>query len=159
MCRQCHPNMDGGVKAGNHPVDSTKQAIPTKLTELGAAAGYKKNQIICESCHTAHGSSHNSYLVESTGNSDLCLACHQDKEIFTPDGKKKPYHVINVAPEKVTIPEALFEKGAKLGDKGVITCQTCHKVHNNKIEQHKCDGDEYDVVDKQNIQPGHHGGH
>jgi predicted CXXCH cytochrome family protein len=136
MCRQCHPNMDGGVIAGNHPVDSTKQEIPPGLIALGAAAGYKKNQLICESCHTAHGSLNASFLVETTGNSDLCLACHRDKEIFTPDGKKKPFHVINVAPQKVKIPEELIEKGAKLGDKGVITCQTCHKVHNNKIEHH-----------------------
>ncbi len=135
MCRQCHPDANGGIAAGNHPLDSTQQEIPATLTALGAVAGHKKNQIICESCHTAHGSPFDSLLVKGTGNSGLCLDCHRDKEIFTADGKKKPFHVINVAPQKVKIPEGLIEKGAKLGDKGVITCLTCHKVHHNKIEQ------------------------
>ncbi|UCF93512.1 MAG: hypothetical protein JSW39_04940 [Desulfobacterales bacterium] len=135
MCRQCHPDADGGIKTGNHPVDTIKQEIPAQLIALGAVAGQRKNQIICETCHTAHGSRHDNFLIRSTGESGLCLDCHQDQDIFTADGQKKPNHVINVVPEKAIIPGELTSKGAKLGDKGVIICQTCHKVHHNRIEQ------------------------
>ncbi|MCK5193661.1 MAG: hypothetical protein KAQ71_07620, partial [Desulfobulbaceae bacterium] len=135
MCRMCHPTTDGGKGSGNHPVGIMRQKIPAKLISLGAVTGRKKDQVICETCHTAHGSPYKSFLVDSVGNSALCLDCHGDKNIFAPDGTRNPFHVINAASEKVKIPEGLIKKGAKLGSKGVITCLTCHKVHHNKREK------------------------
>ncbi len=134
MCRMCHSKADGGIDAGNHPVGAMQQRIPGKLISLGAVTGRKKNQIICETCHTAHGSRVESFLIEGAGNSVLCLDCHRDKNIFAPDGTRKPFHVINVAPETASIPERLLRNGSSLGYKGTITCLTCHKVHNNKAE-------------------------
>jgi len=133
MCRQCHPERDGGMSAGNHPIGDIKQEIPERLADLGAVTAGKKNRIICETCHTAHGSPCEGMLIESGENSSLCLDCHRDKNIFEPDGSRKPFHVIGVAPQKAKIPEALIKAGAKLGCEGVISCQTCHKVHTNKI--------------------------
>jgi predicted CXXCH cytochrome family protein len=135
MCRMCHPTADGGKASGNHPVDIMRRKIPEELISLGAVTGRKKDQVICETCHTAHGSPYKSFLVDSAGNSALCLDCHGDKNIFAPDGTRKPFHVINAASENVTIPEELIKKGAKLGSKGVVTCLTCHKVHHNKKEK------------------------
>ena len=135
MCRMCHPTADGGKASGNHPVGIMRQKIPEKLISLGAVTGRKKDQVICETCHTAHGSPYKSFLVNSAGNSALCLDCHSDKNIFAPDGTRKPFHVINAAPENVKIPEGFIKKGAKLGSKGVVTCLTCHKVHHNKREK------------------------
>jgi len=132
MCRKCHPERDGGMTAGNHPIDVTSKEIPGRLVALGAAAGGKRNRIVCETCHTAHGSPFESMLIESAGNSALCLDCHRDKNIFTPEGNRKPFHAINVAAQKAQIPEELLKRGAKLGRDNVVTCQTCHKVHNNK---------------------------
>lgn len=135
MCRMCHVDKDGGIEAGNHPIDTDKQEIPQRLIAHGALVGEKKNQIICETCHTAHGSPYKGFLIESARNSQLCLECHGDKNIFTPDGKRNPFHVINAKSEKIKIPEELIKKGAKMGNNGEIICQTCHKMHNNKIEQ------------------------
>ena len=135
MCRMCHPSADGGVPAGNHPAGMMKKEIPTKLVSLGALTDDKKKQIICQTCHAAHGSPNESYLIEGAGNSVLCLDCHGDKNIFTSEGKRKPFHVINVPPETATIPEEFFNKGSKLGYKGVITCLTCHVVHHNKPQK------------------------
>ncbi|MDX2512230.1 MAG: cytochrome c3 family protein, partial [Desulfobacterales bacterium] len=135
MCRGCHPDMDGGINAGNHPVDTTEKEIPPTLMALGAVGGAKNNQVICETCHTAHGSTYDSLLIKSTENSDFCLDCHRDKNMFTPEGKKNPSHIIDARPSKVKIPEILMQSGAKLGKNGIITCQTCHKVHTNKIEK------------------------
>ena len=135
MCRMCHPGRDGGLETGNHPVGTVNRKIPSKMIDLGAIVGKKKDQVVCETCHTAHGSPHENFLIDSAGDSALCLDCHRDKEIFTADGKRKPYHVLNVVPQKAKIPQRLVKQGAKLGFNGVITCQTCHKVHNNKIKQ------------------------
>jgi predicted CXXCH cytochrome family protein len=133
MCRKCHPERDGGMPAGNHPIDVTSKEIPKRLVALGAAAGGERDRIVCETCHTAHGSPCESLLIESAGNSTLCLDCHRDKNIFAPDGSRRPFHVIDVSPQKAKIPEELLKRGAKLGCEGVVTCQTCHKVHKNKI--------------------------
>ena len=135
MCAMCHADKDGGRNAGNHPMGSMKQEMPDKLISQGAVTGNPMNQVICETCHTAHGSHFEGLLVEGAGNSGLCLDCHNDKNIFTPEGKRKPFHVINVPEGKSKIPQALLNKGAKLGYNGIIICQTCHKVHNNKTEK------------------------
>jgi predicted CXXCH cytochrome family protein len=136
MCRICHADKDGGLDMGNHPIGVSKELdIPQKLIALGAKVGEKKNEIICETCHTVHGSPNESFLIESARNSGLCLECHSDKNIFTPAGKRRPFHVINVKPEKAKIPDEFMKKGAKLGFNGEIICQTCHKVHNNYIER------------------------
>ncbi len=135
MCRVCHADKDGGIKQGNHPIGNMKRAIPRKLITRGATVGEGENHIICETCHTVHGSPNESFLVESSRNSGLCLECHGDKNIFTPDGRRNHFHVINAKSDKVKIPDDLIKKGAKLGRNGEIICQTCHKIHNNYIEE------------------------
>jgi len=133
MCRMCHPNRGGEKMADNHPLDVTTKAIPAGLMNLGALSGDKKNQIICESCHAAHGARYEHFLIKSGKDSSLCLACHQDKNVFTPDGQKRPVHVVNVKPRTAVIPVDLVNRGARLGDGGELICQTCHKVHNSKF--------------------------
>ena len=135
MCLKCHPDKDGGIKTGNHPMGPAKHAMPQKLIDGGALTIGKKNPIICQTCHIAHGSPYESFLTDDAGNSALCLDCHDDKNLFTSDGKRNAVHVINVAPQKAKIPSSLIKKGAKLGYNGIITCQTCHKVHNNRLKK------------------------
>ena len=135
MCRECHPDKKGGITAGHHPMGTTKQSIARKLIDRGAISGGRKNEIICETCHTAHGSPYESLLVDGAGNSALCLDCHNDKNILTSGGKRISVHVINVSPKKASIPASFKNKGAKLGYNGIITCLSCHKVHNNNVKK------------------------
>jgi len=135
MCRMCHPAADGGMAAGNHPAGIMERQVPAKLISLGAVSGGKKNQIVCETCHVAHGSPYESFLIEGAGNSALCLSCHQEKNIFGPEGERKPFHVINVPPQKAKIPAEFIAKGAKTGYQGSIICLTCHQVHNHKTQE------------------------
>jgi predicted CXXCH cytochrome family protein len=135
MCRECHPDKTGGIVTGNHPMGTSKQPIAKKLIDGGAITGGKKNQMICETCHTAHGSPYESLLIDGAGNSALCLDCHGDKNILTPEGKRNTVHVINVEPKKAKIPASFIQRGAKIGYNGIITCQSCHKVHNNNVKK------------------------
>ncbi len=135
MCRMCHVDKTGGPSAGNHSMGSVEKGFPRQLAAGYGKPGVQKNQVICESCHTAHGSSQKSFLVNPTGRSQLCLACHRDKRSFTADGRKTPAHIVNVVPVKARVPAAVIERGARLGDTGALICQTCHKVHDNDIEK------------------------
>ncbi len=135
MCRMCHPDMDGGKKEGHHPVDNNMDEIPRALLTNGAAIGKKKGQVICETCHIAHGSPYRGFLVDNGGVSRLCTGCHEDKDSFTPDGRRRQFHLVGASPSKVKIPKELIKKGAKLGDNNVVCCLTCHKVHKNDIEE------------------------
>jgi len=135
MCRMCHPEMADSSKVHNHPLDTVKQAIPPNLIAGGALEGDKPNQLICETCHTAHGAKYESFLIESGKDSSLCLECHGDKDYRMPDGSKKPFHVVNVKPLTAKIPDALIKKGARVGRDGEIICQSCHKIHRNEINR------------------------
>ena len=135
MCRMCHPARVDSPTAGNHPLDTTKQEIPADLTAMGALEGDEKNQLICETCHAAHGAKYENYLIKSGRNSSLCLECHRDKNPQAPDGSKKPLHVVNVVPVNAVIPEALMQQGARVGNDGAIICQSCHEIHTSETRQ------------------------
>ncbi len=135
MCRMCHADVDGGIDTGNHPIGEMKQVIPGSLVSLGSAVGTSGRLIICETCHTAHGSPYENLLIKSGRDSGLCVECHREKDNRISHGKKKPFHLVNVVPRRVIVPEKLIERGARLGRERKIICQSCHKVHHNKIKQ------------------------
>jgi predicted CXXCH cytochrome family protein len=135
MCRMCHPARVDSPKTGNHPLDTSKQEIPADLKAMGALEGDEKNQLICETCHSAHGAPYEGFLIKSGRDSSLCLECHSDKNPQTPNGRKKPLHVVNVAPVNAMIPDALMQKGARVGNNGEIICQSCHKIHTDDTRQ------------------------
>ncbi len=135
MCRMCHPGRTGGLPTGNHPMEAGKEGIPEALFAGYAKAGDRPNEMICETCHTAHGARAGGLLLADNDNCGLCLACHRNKAVVTPEGRKKPFHIINAVPRKTRIPESVMRRGARLAGNGAIVCRTCHKVHKNKTER------------------------
>jgi predicted CXXCH cytochrome family protein len=135
MCRMCHTGKEGTTDRRNHITGEVKRAVPEKLVLLGAHTSAKRDMILCETCHTAHGSRSESYLLESARGSGLCLECHTDKDGSVSDTRKRTTHVINVEPTSAKIPEELLASGAKLGFNGNIICQSCHRIHNGKTEK------------------------
>ena len=129
MCRMCHPGKDDPRPDHNHPMGMVKRPTPQNFLRLSAAAGKRADKISCESCHTAHGSTANALLIRSSRNASLCLACHTDKAMLTPEGRKRPGHVVNARPVTAKIPAALLNKGAEVGIDGEVICNTCHRVH------------------------------
>jgi predicted CXXCH cytochrome family protein len=135
MCRICHPDKDGGPDAGNHSLAVVEKPLPQALKMSGAHLGRTKNQIICGTCHTAHGSMSEMYLARDDRDSSLCLDCHTNKGMFDPSGRRNSNHAFNVKPTLSTVAKTLQNDGSKLGFDGMIVCQTCHKIHNNKTRQ------------------------
>ena len=129
MCRQCHPGRQGATDTGNHPMGTVKEPIPSTILAMSHGTPKRGSEMICETCHTAHGSMYDAYLIQNYRNSDLCLACHPEKSAVSGKGLRNPGHVVNVAPQTAVIPSFLMEKGARVGSKGEVICSTCHDVH------------------------------
>lgn len=129
MCADCHQDRGTGMDGGNHPVLKKMKEIPSALIEAGAKFGSGGN-MICQSCHRAHGAPEKKLLAVKNGNSELCGTCHADRSAHNPaEAGRMGTHPVNIKPGRVKIPQDLFDKGAKLGEGGVVICQTCHKPH------------------------------
>lgn len=138
FCRMCHTKKLGGLARGNHPLDVSAQVETGVITMAGGKFGYSvPNQIICETCHTAHGGVNEKFLVlpvEDVGSlSILCEVCHTKKAVMPGEELSTlPTHPVDVVPgSKVEIPK-VWTNGGKVvvGNKGELVCRTCHKPHN-----------------------------
>lgn len=137
FCRKCHKKKLGGLAKGNHPIDVSVKADIDIIQRAGGKFGSASpNQLICETCHRAHGGVNNKRLVLPVENiksmSVLCEVCHT-KNAVRP-GKtsgEKLSHPVDVKPgEGVQIPP-VWANGEKVvvGRSGEIVCRTCHKPH------------------------------
>ncbi len=135
LCKVCHVIEFYWKKSGGHPIDVTTIPFPDVLKRAGAKHGSKPNQVICESCHLAHGGTNEKLLALEMkdgiqGESFLCEACHGKK----PKGKKTPggnvSHPVNVLPIKAQIPKS-WSKSIKTvrAKDGKLVCRTCHVTH------------------------------
>lgn len=57
-----------------------------------------------------------------TGNSTLCLGCHNEEEGIIPIDLKKT-HPVGMKPDKVKVPEG------NLASDGTLVCRSCHDPH------------------------------
>ncbi|OJZ20350.1 MAG: hypothetical protein BGP21_07870 [Thiobacillus sp. 65-29] len=129
LCMSCHLERGTGPDEGNHPVFRQMKEIPGALTEAGSKFGGGRN-VICQSCHLVHGAPEKKLLAVKNPNSELCGTCHADRYARSlAEAGRMATHPVNVRPDKVKIPQALLERGAKLGEGGTVICQTCHKPH------------------------------
>jgi len=129
ICLNCHRNRSTGPKGGNHPIRRKLKNIPAELLDKGSKFG-KGNIIICQSCHRIHGGRDKKVLVVSNKNSALCGKCHSDRYAKDKvESTKMGTHPVNIISKKVKIPQEIIDRGGKLGKKGEIICQTCHRPH------------------------------
>ena len=138
FCRMCHVNKLGGLPRGNHPLDVSAQVETGVITRSGGKFGHSlPNQIICETCHTAHGGVNEKFLVlpvEDVGSlSILCEVCHT-KNAVRPGKQfgKVSTHPVDVIPGKIVEIPPVWTSGEKVvvGTRGELVCRTCHKPHN-----------------------------
>lgn len=144
LCTLCHTSTLGGKKKGNHPVNSPLERIPQAILEAGGIVGGGTSpEIICETCHVAHGGINNQLLVLSVEDpltrSVLCEVCHTNKpgRSGTP-ALNRFSHPIDIPPERsATIPKK-WSGGEEvfLGRNGELVCRTCHKPHYAEDRKH-----------------------
>ncbi|MBU3944180.1 MAG: hypothetical protein KJ900_02130 [Proteobacteria bacterium] len=121
MCMMCHKGKEGGPAAGNHPIGTIKRPIPEKMLSRGSVEGSDKKQLICQTCHTVHGSPYDNFLVDNNRDSaQLCLDCHEEKGGVLNTGHDLRRSAANSKNSKGQNPE-------KSG-----ICGACHLVHGAK---------------------------
>ncbi len=124
----------------------------------------KDNRLYCGSCHTPHdkpkgakaigAGRKNPWLRQTTGNSELCLSCHASKKTAKDAPQQlnhkilnHPLNIIMQAPShqdmqgyakqeelQKGLPASLKAKGARLGERHQLICQSCHNVHGGESE-------------------------
>jgi predicted CXXCH cytochrome family protein len=148
MCRKCHQDKDDGPSHGKHPINVAFEAFPEKILNSGGKAGAgadgKKNLVICESCHTPHGSTNNHFLVIPNSKAGLthamlCETCHGvSPDLKSDDALRRYSHPVAVdILEEAELPEK-WDNGEKpyLGDGKAVNCRTCHSPHNGTKDNH-----------------------
>lgn len=141
MCFSCH---DGFVlddrymwkdDAHWHPT-GVKPPKGMKVHKVKGKRVFPLNEdgkVYCGTCHSAHGVDWSDkdatiFLRIKNVESKLCLGCHEKKG----EGPKTGNHPVFKAPTEK--PTELIEAGGKLGRKGKVICQSCHRPHGGKQE-------------------------
>ena len=142
LCRTCHRDKEGGPEHGNHSIAVSANKQPREILEHGGRFGdVMPNEIICETCHIAHGGVNDRFLVlsaEDTTRSVLCIACHGYDPISS--GEQGPHagsHPVNIRPRNCRMPYR-WSTGADVmvGTGGEIVCRTCHHPHDGFDKNH-----------------------
>ena len=137
LCRECHKQALGGAEQGNHPVNVQAKANVEAIRAAGGIFGDEgESQIICETCHMAHGGITTKRLVLSVENTQtmsiLCEVCHTKKPVKPGAAAGALFsHPLDVKPGRgVKIPAA-WSSGDNVvtGTNGELVCRTCHRPH------------------------------
>jgi predicted CXXCH cytochrome family protein len=136
MCKMCHVDKNGGPEKGNHPINKTSLKISREIVKYGGYIGSEPNQVICESCHVAHGGFTDKRLVLPVDRPGiypvLCEACHQKTPGLNKEKSRNLYsHSVDVKPENAEIPKEWKRSGkeVRLGTRGELICVSCHSTH------------------------------
>jgi predicted CXXCH cytochrome family protein len=133
LCIDCHEKKKAGPEKGNHPISEELDDVSNiyAMEKAGARFG-DGHTLLCESCHKPHGAPAEKILVLENDQSQLCGACHDERDASDlKEATRMGTHPVNVKPDRVRIPELFKDEklGAKLGKKGEIICETCHRPH------------------------------
>ncbi len=78
LCRMCHTDHTKGRGFGTHPTGGMPWSVPDEWVAAGAKVGPDPKRLICQTCHTPHGSREEHLLVMGTESNQLCLTCHKN---------------------------------------------------------------------------------
>lgn len=128
LCKTCHEDKTKGPQLGSHSLASMESPFPAELLAAGAHAGPKNNQVLCQSCHTAHGSSDTKLLLMPTNASQLCITCHPTLRpaMWDSNSGHHPQNPLITRPDQI---QAIHDMKTELGEGNRLVCLSCHKVH------------------------------
>ncbi|BCO08304.1 cytochrome c [Desulfolithobacter dissulfuricans] len=128
MCEMCHVGKTD--TSHNHPLHSGDRPLPEAIFKAGAVPSDRDpRQVICESCHTAHGGVERNLLLPAS-DSTLCITCHE-KRI---DPKESPRTSHENHPVRVVMKEDRLPRGQVTftGRDNSVQCLSCHLIHREK---------------------------
>ncbi|MGA1874205.1 MAG: cytochrome c3 family protein [bacterium] len=134
MCIRCHLGKDGGPQAGNHPLGVSTLPIPTRILDNYGRTGVKKDAVICETCHTVHGTTDKNLLVIPSKDGEeytalLCESCHTANPSIRGLGPGSGTHPVN-RPSRLKMPGKWNDDSPVIMNAaGQVICLTCHAPH------------------------------
>jgi len=132
LCQSCHGDHPAGADSGSHPLAEMKTPLPSTLAKAGSHAGADQKHVVCQTCHTAHGSKQEHLLVMGTDSSELCITCHDQMRpgMFRAGGPQE--HPQNPPLQTLDQRQAIKDMGTRIGADGRMICLSCHKMHKAK---------------------------
>jgi predicted CXXCH cytochrome family protein len=131
LCQGCHAEKSTGPTHGSHPLGKSL-AVPVDLIADGAKSGPKGAELICQSCHEAHGSKADKLLVRSVGDNALCISCHNQLQPGQWGQSGSHTHPVNVALSTDVQRQAIHDLGTHTGANQTLACLSCHRLHDAK---------------------------
>jgi predicted CXXCH cytochrome family protein len=142
LCRTCHRDKEGGPAKGNHSIAVSAKKQPTEIVGHGGRFGdAMPNEVICETCHIAHGGVNDQFLVlsaEDTSRSVLCISCHgYSPALSGGQGPDAGSHPVNIRAQNSRVPYR-WSTGAQVmvSPQGELVCRTCHHPHGGFDKNH-----------------------
>lgn len=139
ICIKCHVDKVGGPREGNHPIGVNSLPIPARILDNYGRSGVKKDAVICETCHTVHGTTDKNLLVIPTKvdneyNALLCESCHTANPSMKGKGLGLGSHPVDIVP-KLNMPKKWAGGSALItGAQNQIICLSCHCPHKAQKE-------------------------
>ena len=126
LCLACH-NDHAQKNDFQHPVGDMEAPVPRVILEAGGRTSENGHTVICQTCHEPHGARNDWMLVLPP--SELCIACHTDKDPEAASKDGMPFHKIGQTYPGFSPPESLLDEAALFGPRGELSCLSCHRLH------------------------------
>ena len=132
LCRTCHTDKEATAMRGSHPLGKETFTAPAVLTSAGAKVGPQGHELICQSCHEAHGSKADKLLVMPAGDNTLCISCHETLHPGRWTSDAAHTHPVNAPLTSEAERQAIHDLGTHAGPNQTLACLSCHKLHNGQ---------------------------
>lgn len=160
LCISCHNGFDSGLPGGHHPQGKLSTKPDPSLLAAGAHIGSGDKAMSCQTCHSPHGTTYDSLLVQSASDNTLCRSCHdkptpavwmaEQQQRYVPKravaaslgsathaagghGANDPHAALFFSSDAQRA--ATLGMGAKVGDDDRLICLSCHKMHQSPVNK------------------------
>jgi predicted CXXCH cytochrome family protein len=133
LCRTCHTDKTATAMRSSHPLGRENFTPPAALTAAGSKVGPKGNELICQSCHEAHGSKADKLLVLPAGDNTLCVSCHDAQHPGRWTSQAVLTHPVNAPLSSEAQRQAIRDMGTHVGPNDTLACLSCHRLHNGPL--------------------------
>jgi predicted CXXCH cytochrome family protein len=133
LCQQCHVDRAYGAEHGSHPLAELPFELPREIRDAhGRTDAIHRNQMACQTCHTAHGATQDKLLVLGTQTGQLCKTCHEQlkPDQFRPGAMHG--HPQDTPLKTAAQKQAVKDMGTRVGPDDTLTCFSCHKMHDGR---------------------------